>query len=213
MVSFAEYVKGMKKDQKFIYFITGNDKSLINSPLLEVYNKKNIEVCIFDDEIDDIVFSAIPEYNDIKLKSVNHSDSTEEIKEEKESENKKRPKKVDQMLDSIKKILNDSVKDVVVSSRLTDSPCCLVADQNDPTAKMQEIMKAMGQGSSDKVKPIMEINLNHPLIKKLGKLKKGKAFSNIVYLLYDQSLMIEGMKVEDPYAFAGRLNEMLSKSL
>ena len=213
MVSFSKYVKGMKKDQKFIYFITGNDKSLINSPLLEVYNKQGIEVCIFDDEIDDIVFSAIPQYKDFKLKSVNHSDSVEDIKADKETSDKKRPKKVDQMLDNIKKILKDSVKDVVVSSRLTDSPCCLVADQNDPTAKMQEIMKAMGQGSSDKIKPIMEINLNHSLIKKLSKLNKGKAFSNIVYLLYDQSLMLEGMKVEDPYAFAGRLNEMLSKSL
>ena len=98
----------------------------------------------------------------------------------------------------MKVVLGDNVKDIKMSNRLTDSPCCLVADQNDPTARMQEMMKAMGQGSGEKVKPIMEINPKHSLIKKIHKLKKGKSFNDAVHLLYDQALMLEGVKIDDP---------------
>ncbi len=212
MISFKEYTKGMGKDQKNIYFITGSDKNAIkNSPLLEMYKKKNIEVCIFDDEIDDIVLSGVFKYKEVDLKSVNHSDAADELKNDKKDS--KESKTFDPLIKRMKSVLNDNVKDIKTSSRLTDSPCCLVADQNDPTAKMQEMMKAMGQSGGDKIKPIMEINPKHTLIKKIHKLKKGKAFNDAVYLLYDQALMLEGMKLDDPSSFVKRLNEMMSKSL
>ena len=212
MISFAEYVTNMGKDQKHIYFLTGaNKNTLKNSPLLEMYNKKNIEVCIFDDEIDDIVFSGVFKYKDFDLKSVTYSDAVDDLKENKEES--KSSKTFDPLIKKMKSILGNNVKDIKMSSRLTDSPCCLVADQNDPTARMQEMMKSMGQGSGEKVKPIMEINPKHGLIKKIHKLKKGKAFDDAVHLLYDQALMLEGIKIDDPSGFVKRLNDMMSKSL
>ena len=102
---------------------------------------------------------------------------------------------------------------IKVSNRLTDSPCCLVADQNDPSAKMQEMMTAMGQSGGEKIKPIMEINPKHGLIKKIHKLQKGKVFNDAVHLLYDQALMLEGVKIDDPASFVKRLNDFMSKSL
>jgi len=114
---------------------------------------------------------------------------------------------------NMKKILTDDVKDIKVSNRLTDSPCCLVADQNDPTSQMQQMMEAMGQASTDKIKPIMEINPNHKIIKKLIKIGKGKVFSDSIKLLYEQTLIIEGLKPDNPSEFVKRLNEVLNKSL
>ncbi len=212
MISFSEYVTNMNKEQKHIYFLTGSDKNTLkNSPLLEMYNKKNIEVCIFDDEIDEIVFSGAFKYKDYDLKSVTYSDSDDELKDD----NKKSTasKRLDPLIDKMKVVLGDNVKDIKMSNRLTDSPCCLVADQNDPSARMQEMMKAMGQGSGERIKPIMEINPKHTLIKKIHKLKKGKAFNDAVHLLYDQALMLEGVKIDDPSSFVKRLNDMMSKSL
>ena len=213
MISFSEYVTNMSKDQKNIYFLTGADKNTLkNSPLLEMYNKKGIEVCIFDDEIDDIVFSGAFKYKDFDLKSVTYSDAADELKEDKKES--KTSKAYEPLIKKMKTILGDNVKDIKMSSRLTDSPCCLVADQNDPTARMQEMMKAMGQGAGgEKVKPIMEINTKHGLIKKIHKLQKGKAFNDAVHLLYDQALMLEGIKIDNPSDFVKRLNNMMSKSL
>jgi len=215
LISFEDYSKNMNKGQDTIYYITGSDKkSLKYSPLLEVYNKKGIEVCLFEDEIDDIVFTGIREYKEYKLKSVNHSDATDNLDDSKnESEDNKVSKKMDTFLKSMKKLLKDDVKDIKVSNRLTDSPCCLVADQNDPTSQMQQMMEAMGQASKDKIKPIMEINPDHKIIKKLVKIGKGKVFSDSIKLLYEQTLIIEGLKPENPSEFVKRLNEVLNKSL
>tara|TARA_Y100000589_G_C27182651_1_gene641427 strand:- start:1176 stop:3056 length:1881 start_codon:yes stop_codon:yes gene_type:complete len=214
LVSFKDYVKNMKKDQKSIYFITGSDKKTLKySPLLEVYKKNGIEVCLFEDEIDDIVFTGVREYKEYNLKSVNHSDATDNLTNEKQENEKKTSKNIEIFIKSMKKILKDDVKDIKVSNRLTDSPCCMVADQNDPTAQMQQMMEAMGQKSDKKIKPIMEINPNHKIIKKLVKLGKGKVFNDSVKLLYDQTLIIEGLKPDNPLDFAKRLNEVLNKSL
>ena len=214
MISFKDYVKNMNDDQKTIYYITGSDKKTLKySPLLEVYKKNGIEVCLFEDEIDDIVFTGVREYKEFNLKSVNHSDATDSLNKEKEKKEPKISKNVETFIKSMKKILADDVKDIKVSTRLTDSPCCMVADQNDPTAQMQQMMEAMGQKSTEKIKPIMEINPNHKIIKKLIKLGKGKVFTDSVKLLYDQTLIIEGLKPDNPLDFAKRLNEVLNKSL
>ncbi len=215
LISFEEYVKNMNKGQDTIYYITGSDKKTLKySPLLEVYNKKGIEVCLFEDEIDDIVFTGVHEYKEYKLKSVNHSDATDNLDDkDKDSDNPKVPQKIEVFIKSMKKILNDDVKDIKISNRLTDSPCCLVADQNDPTSQMQQMMEAMGQASADKIKPIMEINPNHKIIKKLIKIGKGKVFSDSIKLLYEQTLIIEGLKPDNPSEFVKRLNEVLNKSL
>ena len=213
MISFKNYVKNMKKDQDTIYFITGSDKKTLKySPLLEMFKKRDIEVCLFEDEIDDIVYSSVQKYKDFNLKSVNHSD-TENIDKEEKRDDSKSNDKLTSFIKSVKKNLKDDVKDVKISNRLTDSPCCLVADQNDPTSRMQEMMRAMGQASNEKIKPIMEINPNHKIIKKIIKLNKGKLFNDSIKLLYDQALIIEGLRPDNPIEFVKRLNEVLNKSL
>ena len=113
----------------------------------------------------------------------------------------------------MKSVLGDKVKDVKSSNRLSDSPSCIVADENDPTAQMQEIMKATGQVGMPEIKPILEINPGHKIIKKLVAMRKGKAFDDGVLMIYEQALLQEGVKLEDPAGFVKRLNRLMEKSL
>ena len=117
------------------------------------------------------------------------------------------------MVKKIKKVLGDQVKDVLVSSRLNESPSCIVADQNDPTAKMQEMFKAMGQSTMPDVKPILEINPEHKIVKKMKALGKTKTFEDLCWLLYEQAMLIEGVKLPNPATFVTRLNNFLIKSI
>ena len=117
------------------------------------------------------------------------------------------------LLKKIKVVLGDKVKDVLVSSRLTNSPSCIVADSNDPSAQMQKMFKQMGQMNMPDAKPILEINPNHKIVKKLSKMSKTKQFNDSVFMLYEQALLAENMKLEDPNEFINRLNRALEKSL
>ena len=138
LVSLKEYVDRMKDDQKSIYYITGqNQISLRNSPLLEMYEKKDIEVLILDDEIDEIVISSVPKYDEKELKSVNRSGAADDFSEDK---NKDKEESLKPVLKKIKKILGERVKDVKASNRLSDSPSCVVVDENDPTAQMLSLI-------------------------------------------------------------------------
>ena len=211
LVSLREYVDRMKDDQKSIYYISGqNQISLRKSPLLEMYEKKGVEVLILDDEIDEIVISSVPKYDDKELKSVNRSGAADDFSKDKDKDKEEALKPV---LKKIKKILGERVKDVKVSNRLSDSPSCVVADENDPTAQMQELMRSMGQADIPNVKPILEINPNHKIIKKLkGKLKQ-KSFNDIAFLLYEQALIQEGVKLDNPAEFTERLNKVIVETL
>ena len=211
LVSLREYADRMKDDQKSIYYISGqNQISLRKSPLLEMYEKKGVEVLILDDEIDEIVISSVPKYDDKELKSVNRSGAADDFSKDKDKDKEEALKPV---LKKIKKILGERVKDVKVSNRLSDSPSCVVADENDPTAQMQELMRPMGQADIPNVKPILEINPNHKIIKKLkGKLKQ-KSFNDIAFLLYEQALIQEGVKLDNPAEFTERLNKVIVETL
>ena len=211
LVSLKEYVDRMDSDQKSIFYITGQqESSLRNSPLLEIYDKKDIEVLILDDEIDEIIISSVPNYDEKDLKSVNRSGAADDISEDADKDSEKSTKPV---LKKIKKVLGDKVKDVKVSSRLSDSPSCIVADENDPTAQMQEIMKSMGQTGMPEIKPILEINPNHEIVKKLKSMTRQKSFDDIALLLYEQALIQEGVNLEDPAGFVNRLNKVISNGL
>ena len=211
LVSLKEYVDRMDSDQKSIFYITGQqESSLRNSPLLEIYDKKNIEVLILDDEIDEIIISSVPKYDEKDLKSVNRSGAADDISEDADKDSEKSTKPV---LKKIKKVLGDKVKDVKVSSRLSDSPSCIVADENDPTAQMQEIMKSMGQTGMPEIKPILEINPNHEIVEKLKSMTRQKSFDDIALLLYEQALIQEGVTLEDPAGFVNRLNKAISNGL
>ena len=211
MVSLLDYTERLQSEQKNIYYLVGeNETSLRNSPLLEMYKKKNIEVLIMDDEVDEVIMPSITKYKDFELKAVNRSNAADELKDE---DKKDKKNEIKPLIKKIKKALGDRVKDVKVSNRLSDSPSCLVADENDPTSQMQEIMKAMGQSGMSEVKPILEINPDHKIVEKLSKMRKSKAFDDVTFLLYEQALIQEGGKLENPSEFVKRLNGILTKTL
>jgi molecular chaperone HtpG len=209
--SFAAYKERMKEDQKGIYYITGdNEDTLRNSPLLEAYREKGIEVLIMDDEIDELVIPTLGKYDETDLKAVNRSGSSEDLKTE---EDKEKEKEVGPLLKRIKEVLGDRVKDVVASSRLSDSPSCIVADENDPTMQMQQMLKALGQTEVADLKPILEVNPGHEIVKALeGSDDKG-LLEDVSFLLYQQALLVEGVALKKPAEFVKRLNRMMAKAL
>ena len=210
-ISLAEYVSNMKKDQKSIFYITGENYDTIkSSPLLEACNKKDVEVLIMDNEIDEFVFSSVSKYKEHNFKSVNHSDALDELQD---GHDKKDSNDCDPLIKKMKSVLGDKVKDIKISTRLTDSPSCLVADSSDPTAQMQKMFQQMGQMNMPAAKPILEINPKHKIVKKMLKMSKTKQFKDSVLLVYEQALLAENLKLENPNEFISRLNRVLEKSL
>lgn len=209
--SFADYVQRMKPDQKSIYYISGSDeKNLRSSPLLEAYKKKGFEVLIMADDIDDIVIPAYGKYKDFELKSVSRAGSDEELGVDKE-EAKKKEEAFKPVQEKIKKALEGRVKDVVLSKRLSDSPSCIVVDENDPSLQMERMMKAMGQGGGDFVKPILEINADHAIVKKLEGPVSEEFVKNVSEVLLDQALLVSGAELKDPADFVKSLNSLLAE--
>jgi len=209
--SLSDYVGRMKADQKAIYYITGSDeKNLRASPLLEAYKKKGFEVLIMADDIDDIVIPAFGKYKDYELKAVNRAGSDDELGVDKE-EAKKKEEAFKPVQEKIKNALGQRVKDVVLSKRLSDSPSCIVIDENDPSLQMERMMRAMGQGTGDLVKPILEVNADHPLVKKLEGDASEETVAQLSEVLLDQALLISGEELKDPAAFVKAMNALLSK--
>lgn len=206
----AEYKDRMKPDQKAIYYITGGkEENLRESPLLEMYKEKDIEVLIMDDPIDEIVIPPAGKYKDIEFKSINRSDAAEDLKTEKDKEEEKQ---IEPLIQKIKDVLKDDIKDVKASTRLSDSPCCIVVDEKDPTIQMQGLLKALGQDAPE-IKPILEVNPAHELIKKLSDLKDDKLFEDVCRLLLEQAMLIEGVTIKNPAHFVRRLNHVMEKAL
>ena len=211
--SLEEYTRRMLADQKAIYYISGGDeRTLRNSPLLEAYRKKEIEVLIMDDDFDEIVIPSVGKYKDHELKAVNRADAGDDLKDETD---KSREKELEPVIDTIKKALGDRVKDVRFSVRLSDSPSCIVIDDSDPSMQMQQILKAMGQKEIPDVKPILEINPNHPIITRLGTIgaEDGGIVEDVAFLLLDQALLVEGSDVQEPAEFVKRLNRVVGRAL
>lgn len=209
--SLAEYKERMQEDQKAIYYVTGEDEdTLRNSPLLEAYKKKGIEVLLMDDDIDEIVVPSIGKYGEIELKSVNRSGAADELKTE---QDKEKEEEIKPLLEKIKEVLGDRVKDVVSSSRLSDSPSCIVADENDPTVQLQHMLKAMGQQEMTDVKPILEVNPDHAIVKSLQGSEDKELLEDVSYLLLEQALLIEGAELKKPADFVKRLNRIMEKAV
>ncbi len=209
--SFADYKGRMQPEQKAIYFISGdNEVKLRASPLLEAYKKKGIEVLIMDDKIDEVVIPSLHKYKDADLKAVNRSDAGEDLKD---TQDKEKEKNVLPVVEKIKKALGDRVKDVKVSIRLSDSPSCIVTDESDPTYQMHAMMKQMGRGDDlPEVKPILEINPDHPIITGLKNVDDEEKISDVAVLLFDQALLMEGVEIKDAPDFVRRLNRVLGKA-
>jgi molecular chaperone HtpG len=211
LTSFADVKSRMKDGQKSLYYITGGAESLLRtSPLLEIYKKKDLEVLILDDEIDEIIFSGIDKYGEIDLKAVNKSSTSEDLKDEAEPDQAEMLKP---LLDTLKATLGDRVKDVRASVRLADSPSCIVSDEEEPSLKMQQMLRAMGQKEIPVLKPTLEINPDHEIVKKLLARSDDAVTQDAAWLLFDQALLMEGVPLPDPAIFVQRLNRILNLSI
>ena len=210
--SFADYVQRMKPDQKAIYYITGSDeKNLRENPLLKADTSKGFEVLIMADDIDDIVIPGYGKYKDFELKAVNRAGSDEELGVDKE-EAKKKEEEFKPVTDKIKKALGDEVKEVKLSKRLgEESPSCIVVDENDPSFQMERMMRAMGQEGMSGIKPILEINADHPLVTKIRESDDEALIKDVSNVLLDQALLIAGVEIKEPAEFVKSLNNLLSK--
>ena len=210
-VSLADYITRMKPEQEKIYFVTAETFAAAkNSPHLEVFRKKGVEVLLMADRIDEWVMQHFTEFEGKQLQSVAKGrlelgklEDEEEKKAQEKEEGESKP-----LLVRIGKSLGDTVKDVRVTLRLTDSPACLVADDHDIGANLQRMLKAAGQNVPDS-KPILEINPHHPLVLRLKDEADETRFSDLAKVLFDQSLLAEGGRLEDPAGFVKRLNQLM----
>jgi molecular chaperone HtpG len=211
LTSFADVKARMKDGQKSIYYISGGTETLLrSSPLLEIYKKKDIEVLILDDDVDEIVFAGIDKYGETDIKAVNKASTSEDLKDEAEPD-KTEPLKP--LLEKLKATLGDRVKDVRASVRLADSPSCIVSDEQEPSMQMQQMLRAMGQANIPVAKPTLEINPDHDIVKKLLARKDDSVSEDAAWLLLDQALLMEGVPLQDPAVFVQRLNRILKLSI
>ncbi|WP_433601906.1 molecular chaperone HtpG [Candidatus Profftella armatura] len=208
-VSLMDYIKRMKEGQNKIYYITGeNYKSVKNSPHLEIFQKKSIELLLLTDRVDEWMLSFIPKFQNKELVSIakgnldlGNLENESDKKQQKETETK-----FQNLIEEMKKILSEKAKDVRVTYRLTDSPACLVVDENEPSGNMIRMLKAAGQETPNS-KPILEINPNHALIQRIQ--LNNDNIHNWSHILFDQALLAENGVLNDPMNFVKRLNEML----
>jgi len=210
LTSLADVMSRMKEGQKSIYYITGGAEGLLRtSPLLEIYKKKDIEVLVLDDEFDEIVFAGVEKYGSIDLKAVNKAATSEDLKDETEPDKSEALKP---LLEKLKTMLGDRVKDVRASVRLADSPSCIVSDEAEPSMQMQQMLRAMGQ-DVPAPKPTLEINPDHEIVKKLQARPDDAVAQDAAWLLLDQALLMEGVPLADPATFVQRLNRILGISI
>ena len=208
-VSLAEYVSRMKEGQDKIYYVTGESfNAAKNSPHLEIFRKKGVEVLVLSDRVDEWMLSFMTEFDGKQLTSVAKGGldlgSLSDEKEQKEHEETE--KQFKDLVERMKKVLEDKAKDVRVTFRLTDSPACLIADENELSGNLLRMLKAAGQSAPD-MKPILEINPEHPLLAKLK--NDDQHFDDWTNLLFDQALLAEGGQLNDPASFVKRMNQLL----
>lgn len=210
-VSLADYVERMKDKQDSIYYITAESFAAAkNSPHLEVFKKKGIEVLLLTDRVDEWLTNSLTEFDGKTLQSVAKGDlDLGELEDEAE---KKAQEEVDKnfedLVERVKTTLGDKVKDVRITHRLTDSPACLVADSNDMSANLERMLKAAGQAVGGS-KPIFELNPEHPMVERLKAESDDAQFNDWSSILFDQALLAEGGSLEDPASYVKRLNELL----
>ncbi len=208
--SLEAYKDRMPEDQKVIYYLAGeNEAALRKSPLLGAYKEKGYEVLIMADEIDEIVTPMIGPFKELELKAINRSGALDDLKTD---DDKKKEKDAKPVLKKIKKVLGEAVKEVVASARLADAPSCLVSDDGDPSAQMRQMLQAMGQKDIPEATFILEVNPDHPVVKGLADASDDDLVEDVANLLFEQALLVEGVALKDPVAFASRLNRVTTKA-
>ena len=207
--SLPDYIGRMKEGQDAIFYVTGETfNAAKNSPHLEIFRKKGVEVLLLSDRVDEWMLSFMPEFEGKKLTSVAKGglDLGQLADEAEKKEQESTEKEFKDLLEKMKAALSDKAKDVRVTFRLTDSPACLVADENELSGNLLRMLKAAGQ-EAPSTKPILEINPEHPLVLKLK--YDDAAFDEWANLLFDQALLAEGGHLSDPASFVKRMNKML----
>ena len=207
-VSFADYKARMKVGQEAIYYITADSQAAAkNSPQLEVFKKKGIEVLLMTDRVDEWGLSFLPEFEGTPLQSVAKGavdlGALQDEEEKKAAETAAESFKP--MLDKLKDVLKDKAKDVRVTTRLVDSPACLVVEDGEYSTQLARMLKQAGQQAPE-IKPILEVNAEHPLVKKL---EGSPSFNDLAHILFDQALLAEGGLPEDPASYVRRVNTLL----
>ncbi|MEZ7836066.1 MAG: molecular chaperone HtpG [Burkholderiaceae bacterium] len=207
-VSFADYKARMKVGQEAIYYITADSQAAAkNSPQLEVFKKKGIEVLLMTDRVDEWGLSFLPEFEGTPLQSVAKGavdlGALQDEEEKKAAETAAESFKP--MLGKLKDVLKDKAKDVRVTTRLVDSPACLVVEDGEYSTQLARMLKQAGQQAPE-IKPILEVNAEHPLVKKL---EGSPSFNDLAHILFDQALLAEGGLPEDPASYVRRVNTLL----
>jgi len=211
-VSLADYVGRMKPEQESIYYITADTFAAAqHSPHLEIFRKKGIEVLLMSDKVDEWLLGSLTEFEGKQLQSVAKGDlDLGKLEDEAEKEAQKKIEEDSKSLvERIKTTLGDAVKDVRVTHRLTDSPACLVAGEHDLSGNLARMLKAAGQKAPES-KPILELNPEHNLVKRMEAEKEEAKFKDLAHLLFDQALLAEGGQLDDPASFVKRMNKLIA---
>jgi molecular chaperone HtpG len=211
VVSFEDYVGRMKEGQESIYYITADSFAAAqHSPHLEIFRKKQIEVLLLSDRVDEWMLGSLTEFEGKKLQSIAKGDlDLGKLEDEAEKEAKKQVEDASKdLIERIKSGLGDRVKEVRVTHRLTDSPACLVAGDHDLSGNLERLLKAAGQKTPD-TKPVLEINVEHKLLMRLKSELDDERFNDLSHLLFDQALLAEGGQLSDPAVFVKRMNSLL----
>ena len=210
-VSLEDYISRMKEGQDKIYYISAETFSAAkHSPHLEVFRKKGIEVLLFSDRVDEWMMTHLTEFDGKAFVSVAKGDldlGNLDDEEEKEAQ-EKASKEIEDVVSKLKDLLSDKVKDVRITHRLTNSPSCLVVDENEMAANLQRMLKSAGHDVPEN-KPIMELNPTHPLVVQLKNESNEEKVKDWANILFDQALLAEGGQLEDPATFIARVNAML----
>ena len=211
-VSFKDYIGRMKEGQEVIYYITADTFAAAqHSPHLEIFRKKGIEVLLLSDRVDEWLLGSLTEFEGKKLQSVAKGDlDLGKLEDEAEKEQQKKTEdEYKSLVERIQGTLGESVKEVRVTHRLTDSPACLVAGEHDLSGNLERLLKAAGQKTPGN-KPVLEINPDHSIVQRLKTVSDEAKFADWAHLLFDQALLAEGGQLEDPAAFVRRVNAMLA---
>ena len=212
-VSLDDYIARMKPEQEKIYFITADNYAAAkNSPHLEIFKDKGIEVLLLSDRVDEWLMSHLNEYEEKSFSSVakGELDLDKLGSEEDKKEREKAEKDAKGLIERIKKVLEEKVEDVRVSHRLTSSPACIVLSEQDMALYMQHLMKQAGHDMPES-KPVLEINPTHALVKRMEKEQAEDRFEDWARILFDQAILAEGGQLEDPATFVNRLNQMINE--
>jgi molecular chaperone HtpG len=204
-VSLDQYVERMGDDQDSIYYITAESyQAAKGSPHLEMFTKKGIEVLYLTDPVDEWLVNSLTEHNEKPLKSV--AKGGLELSDDEKKEQEEAKVELSSVTEKLTEVLSELVKEVRLTNRLTESPACLVADENDAGANLERIMKAMGQDAPTS-KPILELNPDHPIIKQLN--VESDSFADWAQVLFDQAALSEGAQIKDPASYVKLVNKLL----